>query len=87
MQVDFKLPCGFCFFLKFVYPFRLFDSFTNGARFVHESVGEGDDRHLILERCPETSMYVKSKGLSCPNFLQVSIGLFHLIHFLTFKEN
>lgn len=28
-------------------------------RFSHESVGEGDDRHLILERCPETSMYVK----------------------------
>lgn len=30
------------------------------ARFSHESVGEGDDRHLILERCPETSMYVKT---------------------------
>ncbi|XP_031249832.1 uncharacterized protein LOC116107677 [Pistacia vera] len=24
--------------------------------FAHESVGEGDDRHLILERCPETSI-------------------------------
>lgn len=24
--------------------------------FSHESVGEGDDRHLILERCPETSI-------------------------------
>ncbi|XP_057426273.1 uncharacterized protein LOC130719678 isoform X2 [Lotus japonicus] len=24
--------------------------------FAHESVGEGDDRHLILERCPDTSM-------------------------------
>ncbi|EXC29913.1 R3H domain-containing protein 2 [Morus notabilis] len=24
--------------------------------FSHESVGEGDDRHLILERCPETSV-------------------------------
>lgn len=24
--------------------------------FVHESVGEGDDRHLILERCPDTSI-------------------------------
>lgn len=29
------------------------------ARFSHESVGEGEERHLILERCPETSMYVK----------------------------
>ena len=27
-------------------------------RFSHESVGEGDDRHLILERGPETSVYV-----------------------------
>ncbi|XP_060966244.1 uncharacterized protein LOC133034832 isoform X3 [Cannabis sativa] len=25
-------------------------------RFSHESVGEGDDRHLILERCPDTSV-------------------------------
>lgn len=25
------------------------------------SVGEGDERHLILERCPETSMYVKTQ--------------------------
>ncbi|XP_054800147.1 uncharacterized protein LOC129304492 isoform X2 [Prosopis cineraria] len=25
-------------------------------RFTHESVGEGDDRHLILVRCPETSI-------------------------------
>ncbi|RDX83533.1 hypothetical protein CR513_35539, partial [Mucuna pruriens] len=24
--------------------------------FAHESVGEGDDRHLILERCPDTSI-------------------------------
>ncbi|KAF8393933.1 hypothetical protein HHK36_020135 [Tetracentron sinense] len=24
--------------------------------FAHESVGEGDDRHLILERCPESSI-------------------------------
>ncbi|XP_021281809.1 uncharacterized protein LOC110414743 isoform X2 [Herrania umbratica] len=24
--------------------------------FAHESVGEGDDRHLVLERCPETSI-------------------------------
>lgn len=24
--------------------------------FAHESIGEGDDRHLILERCPETSI-------------------------------
>ncbi|XP_028946047.1 uncharacterized protein [Malus domestica] len=24
--------------------------------FSHESVGEGDERHLILERCPETSI-------------------------------
>ncbi|XP_062084212.1 uncharacterized protein LOC133790557 [Humulus lupulus] len=24
--------------------------------FSHESVGEGDDRHLILERCPDTSV-------------------------------
>ncbi|XP_057962836.1 uncharacterized protein LOC131154221 isoform X2 [Malania oleifera] len=24
--------------------------------FAHESVGEGDDRHIILERCPETSI-------------------------------
>ncbi|KAJ4721490.1 R3H domain containing protein [Melia azedarach] len=24
--------------------------------FAHESVGEGDERHLILERCPETSI-------------------------------
>ncbi|PON37891.1 R3H domain containing protein [Trema orientale] len=24
--------------------------------FSHESVGEGDDRHLILERCPDTSI-------------------------------
>ncbi|KAL5538781.1 hypothetical protein UlMin_044331 [Ulmus minor] len=24
--------------------------------FSHESLGEGDDRHLILERCPETSV-------------------------------
>uniref|UniRef100_A0A5B7C3B1 Putative Single-stranded nucleic acid binding R3H protein isoform 2 n=1 Tax=Davidia involucrata TaxID=16924 RepID=A0A5B7C3B1_DAVIN len=24
--------------------------------FSHQSVGEGDDRHLILERCPETSI-------------------------------
>lgn len=24
--------------------------------FSHQSVGEGDDRHLILERCPETSV-------------------------------
>lgn len=30
------------------------------SSFSHESVGEGDDRHLILERCPETSMYVKT---------------------------
>lgn len=30
------------------------------ARFAHVSVGEGDNRHLILERCPETSMYVKT---------------------------
>ncbi|KAM1802546.1 hypothetical protein TB2_033248 [Malus domestica] len=26
------------------------------ASFSHESVGEGEDRHLILERCPETSI-------------------------------
>ncbi|XP_019451117.1 PREDICTED: uncharacterized protein LOC109354952 isoform X4 [Lupinus angustifolius] len=26
------------------------------TRFAHESVGEGDDRHLILERCPDTSI-------------------------------
>lgn len=25
---------------------------------MHESVGEGEDRHLVLERCPETAMYV-----------------------------
>ncbi|KAF3337477.1 R3H domain-containing protein 1 [Carex littledalei] len=24
--------------------------------FVHESVGEGEDRHLVLERCPETAI-------------------------------
>ncbi|KAF5743771.1 Single-stranded nucleic acid binding R3H protein putative isoform 1 [Tripterygium wilfordii] len=24
--------------------------------FAHESVGEGDERHIILERCPETSI-------------------------------
>lgn len=24
--------------------------------FSHQSVGEGDERHLILERCPETSI-------------------------------
>ncbi|GAV83155.1 R3H domain-containing protein/SUZ domain-containing protein, partial [Cephalotus follicularis] len=24
--------------------------------FAHESVGEGEDRHLVLERCPETSI-------------------------------
>ncbi|XVF30404.1 hypothetical protein REPUB_Repub16aG0054300 [Reevesia pubescens] len=24
--------------------------------FAHESIGEGDDRHLVLERCPETSI-------------------------------
>lgn len=24
--------------------------------FAHESVGEGDDRHLVLQRCPETSI-------------------------------
>ncbi|KAG4189465.1 hypothetical protein ERO13_A08G223800v2 [Gossypium hirsutum] len=24
--------------------------------FAHESIGEGDDRHLILQRCPETSI-------------------------------
>ncbi|GKV40132.1 hypothetical protein SLEP1_g47801 [Rubroshorea leprosula] len=24
--------------------------------FAHQSVGEGDDRHLVLERCPETSI-------------------------------
>ncbi|CAN0924255.1 hypothetical protein LINGRAHAP2_LOCUS34062 [Linum grandiflorum] len=26
------------------------------ARFAHVSIGEGEDRHLILERCPETSI-------------------------------
>ena len=34
------------------------DVLLNCARFAHESIGEGDDRHLVLERCPETSMYV-----------------------------
>ena len=29
-----------------------------GYRFVHESVGEGDDRHLVLQQCLDTSMYV-----------------------------
>ncbi|XWS57332.1 hypothetical protein CRYUN_Cryun09bG0165000 [Craigia yunnanensis] len=24
--------------------------------FAHESIGEGDDRHLVLQRCPETSI-------------------------------
>ncbi|KAF2307380.1 hypothetical protein GH714_026758 [Hevea brasiliensis] len=27
-----------------------------GARFAHVSVGEGDERHLVLERCSETSI-------------------------------
>ena len=27
------------------------------GRFSHESVGEGEARHLVLERCSETSMY------------------------------
>ncbi len=31
--------------------------FCVAARFVHESVGEGEDRHLVLQRCPETAMY------------------------------
>lgn len=26
---------------------------------MHESVGEGEDRHLVLERCSETAMYVE----------------------------
>lgn len=29
-----------------------------GVRFAHASVGEGENRHLVLERCQETSMYV-----------------------------
>ena len=24
--------------------------------FAHESIGEGDNRHLVLQRCPETSI-------------------------------
>ena len=36
-------------------------------RFSHQSVGEGDDRHLILECCPETSMYVKIGALGPAN--------------------
>ncbi|XP_073124582.1 uncharacterized protein [Henckelia pumila] len=28
----------------------------DGTRFSHKSIGEGEDRHLILERCPETSI-------------------------------
>lgn len=41
-------------FLTFV------DDNVPSLRFSHESVGEGEDRHLVLERCPETSMYVKT---------------------------
>lgn len=67
MQVDFKFL--FLFLLKFLSHFPLFDSSITGARFLHESVGEGDDRHLILQRCPETSMYVKSEGPSYPLFI------------------
>lgn len=31
------------------------------CRFAHESVGEGEDRHLVLERSEETTMLVKFK--------------------------
>lgn len=43
-----------CTFLTFIY-----DN-VGCARFSHESVGEGEERHLVLERCPETSMYVET---------------------------
>ena len=32
------------------------------------SVGEGDERHLILDRCPETSVYVKKTQLLLISF-------------------
>lgn len=35
--------------------------YFNFARFSHESVGEGEDRHIVLERCPESSVYVNTK--------------------------
>ncbi|KAL0302859.1 UNVERIFIED_CONTAM: hypothetical protein Sradi_6154000 [Sesamum radiatum] len=34
----------------------LVDFLQDDTRFSHQSVGEGEDRHLILERCPETSI-------------------------------
>jgi hypothetical protein len=44
----------FWFHFESASTFPLFD--ITGGRFAHESAGEGEDRHLILERCPDTSM-------------------------------
>ncbi|XP_068660927.1 uncharacterized protein [Aristolochia californica] len=34
----------------------LVDLLQKDTRFAHKSVGEGDNRHLILERCPDSSI-------------------------------
>lgn len=48
--------------------------FLFGDSFSHQSVGEGDRRHLVLERCSETSMYVR--GLLSLFFYECHISSF-----------
>lgn len=43
--------------------FLCWRGFGISFRLVHESVGEGDDRHIVIQRCEESSMYVFT-GLS-----------------------
>jgi hypothetical protein len=45
-------------------------------RFAHESVGEDDDRHLVLQRCPETAMYVAKYAHGFPSF---HVSFFNLL--------
>lgn len=58
------------------------------SRFAHESVGEGNDRHLVLQQCLETSMYVMNFVIS--NFFYGGISCLqlwpiHWYHFLLLR--
>ncbi|KAJ6759626.1 RNA-BINDING SUPPRESSOR OF PAS KINASE PROTEIN 1 [Salix koriyanagi] len=52
--------------------------------FSHVSIGEGANRHLILERCPETSMYATCFTISVTRFLLISFIQFAALHTMVF---
>ncbi|KAK8938074.1 hypothetical protein KSP40_PGU013581 [Platanthera guangdongensis] len=47
--------------------------------FAHESVGEGEERHLLLERCPKTAMYVSFVVFHLLHYINLAVNCFHVI--------